>query len=690
MTEKQELILKALRRYIDVEGLQILQEKEIQHGYQLQVSNGVDSCVLSVYQSGKVVPGGKKSNFRDQMEEWKNLQLAVMENSPNVFGQTSDDSGQNHSTKYIVAPEKYDKILEAIHSLPAQVAVFKGTVGHEVYKADIRAEGNRVALTQYQTGTLLVQGKATSLFDGVCHLLDSMLVQSPAEHATRYVSEEQANQVKCQIEHPDAEKEAWQWLANELEPNILNYLEPYDRNTLVAGAMLLDAAQELQMPDFSALVMPFARAFEGFLIKLCVHIGLANEEAVRRDLRNIRVGLWLEEIPKLLEDPRRDKHIQTTLLTAWEGTRHLMLHSDPSRQTTIPTYDKAVHEICGVLMRAFTRGYNAFVLKEIPTKESGRKDEEETAPETAITVKETAKKKDKWIPHKDEALLIELLKEAGYDIEFYDKPNNPNKWRIVTKELQVFCPRDLDYGIILRGSGCEDLFERYSDVKEKHQENPELLALPPFVPHIGADEAGKGDYFGPLVTAAVFVDSQTRIDLIRVGVRDSKSLSDTTIADLALKIRECCPNVVEILMPIDYNAAYEKQRNLNSLLAGLHTKTIEQLIQKTNCSQVLVDQFADKKVLEQAMANIQDLQLEQRTKGESDIAVAAASILARETFVAVIEDLRVKSELHIPLGSSSPDVVRVGKVIIKKWGEAGLKRIAKVGFKTTQKILTTR
>ena len=141
-------------------------------------------------------------------------------------------------------------------------------------------------------------------------------------------------------------------------------------------------------------------------------------------------------------------------------------------------------------------------------------------------------------------------------------------------------------------------------------------------------------------------------------------------------------------MPQEYNQVYAQHQNLNTLLAELHATVIVDLVEKAGCQTVLVDHFADPSVLQNVVAHLSNqIDLSQRTIAEEDIAVAAASILAREAFVAAIEDFRVKSELKIPLGSSAPEVVRVGKAIVRKWGEQGLARIAKMNFKTTRNIL---
>ena len=695
MSSVHEQAVECLEAYITQQGLQVLQDKEISYGRQFKLTDGSESCVVNIYHSGKTLVQGTKCPFKVQVQEWVNVELPAMLSSQSADAQSEEESkNQSHSNKYIVSSGKYERIRAAINELHAQIEWQESPAAHEIYKADLRSDGYRVVLTQFRTGTLLVQGKQSPLFDEVSATLDAMLAQSPAERAARYVPEKQAFQLKPRMERPEAEAQAWQWLEQQLDREILDYLPEHDRNTLVAGAVLLDAAVNRQMPDFSPLVMPFARAYEGFLIQVFIGIGLADPQEIEKDIDAIRVGAWLEAIPKLLKSPRRDGHIASDLKTAWEGTRHLTMHSDPTRQMVFKTYDEAEQEICGVLIRAMTRGYDAFVLNKMPLKDPAEI-------ETAKTRKEgTQKKSDagKKNPSKEEPVvrlsvedenkLVRRLDAAGYKVETYRDTSNPNKWRVGANDLSLFFPRDPGNELIVRGSRQNEFVAWFNEEDSSSAGPKPKPRTPAFLPHIGADEAGKGDYFGPLVTAAVYVDGDTNLELLRLGVRDSKSMSDSTIADLALDIRELCPNVVEVLMPRDYNEAYAAHKNLNRLLAELHAKAIAQLTLQTGCQDVLVDQFAAEAVLEEALQEqIANLNLTQRTKGESDIAVAAASILAREAFVAAIEDFRFKSKMDIPLGSSSPDVVIIGRAIVRKWGKDALDAIAKVDFKTTRKIL---
>jgi ribonuclease HIII len=143
---------------------------------------------------------------------------------------------------------------------------------------------------------------------------------------------------------------------------------------------------------------------------------------------------------------------------------------------------------------------------------------------------------------------------------------------------------------------------------------------------IGTDEAGKGDYFGPLVVAGVYVTDATTILLRQIGVRDSKTLSDKRIGGLSAEIRRTCPVEVVAISPQRYNQMYANIRNLNRLLAWAHARVIENLLQHIDCQRVISDQFGDARFLQRAlMEEGKRVRLVQRPRAEDDPAVAAAS-----------------------------------------------------------------
>jgi ribonuclease HIII len=207
------------------------------------------------------------------------------------------------------------------------------------------------------------------------------------------------------------------------------------------------------------------------------------------------------------------------------------------------------------------------------------------------------------------------------------------------------------------------------------------------VERIGIDESGKGDYFGPLVIAAVFVDATTQGELTLMNVRDSKKISDGRILEMAPDIRTICPHSIISIGPQRYNELYTKIRNLNRLLAWGHAKALETLLDRVSCGRAIADQFADERLILNALQEKgRTIVLEQRHKAESDLAVAAASIVARAEFLLRLKRLSDEIGTTLPKGAS-PAVELAGRMIVKKHGEERLGSVAKLHFKTTQAVL---
>ena len=247
--------------------------------------------------------------------------------------------------------------------------------------------------------------------------------------------------------------------------------------------------------------------------------------------------------------------------------------------------------------------------------------------------------------------------------------------------------------LLIQGRGADDF------VKQVLQLNPETSApaksttLPALVdttPHFGVDESGKGDYFGPLVVAGVYTDERCAAELVRLGCRDSKAISDDKkIHAIAEKIKKTAGVVYEVICigPRRYNELYEEIGNLNRLLAWGHARVIAALHEKMpSCPRALSDQFANEWVLKRALGQRRiPVQLEQRTKAESDVAVAAASILARDRFVQWMQQTAAASNCPMPLGCG-PHVTRAAQHFVATHGRERLPDVAKLHFKVTQKL----
>ncbi len=208
---------------------------------------------------------------------------------------------------------------------------------------------------------------------------------------------------------------------------------------------------------------------------------------------------------------------------------------------------------------------------------------------------------------------------------------------------------------------------------------------------IGVDESGKGDYFGPLVVAGVFVTEEGEKRLRDLNVRDSKKISDRRIGELRKIIRSDYVFSVVAIGPERYNQLYATMGNMNNILAWGHARVIENLLSRAGCKKAVLDQFGKKElVLGALMKKGRNIEVFQEVRGESDMAVAAASVLARGEFVNRLKKLSEEFKIPIPKGNNKELVIRTARRIIKKWGMEALVRVAKVHFKTTKEILSPK
>lgn len=212
----------------------------------------------------------------------------------------------------------------------------------------------------------------------------------------------------------------------------------------------------------------------------------------------------------------------------------------------------------------------------------------------------------------------------------------------------------------------------------------------PVSPHFGVDESGKGDYFGPLVVAGVYADAGLAPELSRIGCRDSKLIADDArIADMAEQIKALPGIVYELLCigPSRYNGLYEQMGNLNRLLAWGHARVIAALHAKLpSCPAALSDQFANEWVLRRALAAYHlPVRLDQRPRAEQDIAVAAASIIARARFVEWMQQTARSARCELPLGCA-PHVLTAARKFVAAHGMSRLSEVAKLHFKLTKEL----
>lgn len=270
-----------------------------------------------------------------------------------------------------------------------------------------------------------------------------------------------------------------------------------------------------------------------------------------------------------------------------------------------------------------------------------------------------------------------------FSISFY---GNKGKVRIYVNKKGLI---NIDYSQIKDKNLIEII---HGEIKETTENKIENQINNLMLPIIGTDESGKGDYFGPLVCAAVYVNQKTENDLILCGVKDCKKLSDKKVLEISQMINMICKNnfVIIEISPEKYNELYKQfkneNKNLNHLLAWGHAKAIEELLSKVDANIAIADQFADESfIISKLQEKGKKIKLIQMPKAEQNIAVAAASILARARFLEKIEGISDKYKMKLPKGASL-SVVEAGKNFVNLYGEENLNKVAKIHFKTTSQI----
>jgi ribonuclease HIII len=207
----------------------------------------------------------------------------------------------------------------------------------------------------------------------------------------------------------------------------------------------------------------------------------------------------------------------------------------------------------------------------------------------------------------------------------------------------------------------------------------------------GTDESGKGDFFGPLVVAGFLCHKEDVFTLKKLGVKDSKMLNDNKIKNITKKVYEKFNKNISVIIiyPEKYNnlyASFEKSgKKLNQLLAWMHGRIIKDVSEKEKFDGIIVDKFASDDVLFKSLKGLRNLNIVQRIKAEEDIAVATASIIARYHFVQKMKIMSKQYGMNFPKGSSK-EVINVGKLFAEKFGENRMNEVAKLHFKTFEKI----
>ena len=243
---------------------------------------------------------------------------------------------------------------------------------------------------------------------------------------------------------------------------------------------------------------------------------------------------------------------------------------------------------------------------------------------------------------------------------------------------------------IKKGSNILEEFKELDDNYESKQEEKQEESLPLDINAIGSDEVGTGDYFGPIVVTASYVNRENIPFLVDLNVKDSKKLSDEQILKIVPKIIKVIPYKTIILSNREYNEKYSSNMNMNKIKAILHNRALYSLINENNFEYdyVVVDQFESEKAYFKHLESIENKveNITFMTKAEDKcLAVACSSLISRYIFIKEIDKMGQKYGMFIPKGANYY-VEDVALKLIEKHGKNILYDIAKLNFSNTKRI----
>lgn len=245
--------------------------------------------------------------------------------------------------------------------------------------------------------------------------------------------------------------------------------------------------------------------------------------------------------------------------------------------------------------------------------------------------------------------------------------------------------------VVFQGADLEWLADSKKDSDDKAGAEPAVKAKAFGFPQAGSDEVGTGDYFGPVTVAACYVSEEAADVLQKMDITDSKKMTDAAIRKAGPVIRELCPHSILVVSPEKYNQVHARH-NIVDMKARLHDQAWKHLAGRVKKLPALsvVDQFVQEKSYYKYAGKEAYRPLVFETKAESRyLAVAAASVLAREAFLKYWDKMERDWDMDFHKGAG-PAVDRCGKEFLARYGLEDLGKVAKLHFKNTEKITTSR
>ncbi|MDR1991744.1 MAG: ribonuclease HIII [Mycoplasmataceae bacterium] len=283
------------------------------------------------------------------------------------------------------------------------------------------------------------------------------------------------------------------------------------------------------------------------------------------------------------------------------------------------------------------------------------------------------------------------IKKIKEQLSKYQKPvpNNPYImffFKTANHTISIFHNNKM----LIQGNNPSNFYDELINAKTLENRTNQKLTDD----YIGCDEVGVGDYFGGIVTCAVYLKKTNEVAMRNLGVCDSKHITDQNMKLMFNQIINLCEYEYKMANPKRYNQLVALYKNAHIVKAFLHDQCIKKLTKRLKIKKeisIVMDQFAPKNTYYQYFKEINLVPHEIthfETKAENKyLAVAAASVIARVLFLKQIDDLSLQAKIKLLLGASNPEIIEQARKIYRSIGKMGLAKFAKIDFATTKKVI---
>lgn len=335
-------IVKVFKRYCDSKNYQVEVKKDSNNDWRLNISNIREKTLVIIYHTGRVVMGGQSNDLKIEFENLKNEFIS----NPQKFVSYEVKEIKACATRYeIVYHDVRERIKKGLTNIEGAVEVIERPSSATEYRAKITTDGSSLTVTQFSTGTLLLQGKTDKLFDDGCTWIEKIANPSDKEVIARFISADERSLQEFLARDTAQLLEMAENNVKEKIDDLYGYLEPYDRKLFVASECL--CLSGIPLPEFSPLVMPASKAFEGFVKKLLVGIELCEADYFKRKDANFS-ALNDGTNPKRKSICEKDKHAETMLRkidVCLKTYRHFMMHSDEAKITKVDSAEEGKEKV---------------------------------------------------------------------------------------------------------------------------------------------------------------------------------------------------------------------------------------------------------------------------------------------------------------------------------------------------------